>query len=276
MGALSRLMENSILDVLAGRTASLSTAGQVWAQLHSGGSPGTDGTANVASGFSRQQLTWSTPASRESETTNDLVFANFGYQETGSPYISLWDASSGGSFLGADQVTPPEVIDIGQTWTIPAGQLVLSFPTGANASDDLCHRILNMLIGSSALSGTSTPPYLQLHSGDPGSDGNSNVITNAYGLSTGANGRMQSPSWNAPANGIIESGTLASPFGWELRGSAGVQIGITTYWDAATGGNYLGKRGTILTNPMYPGDRYIYSFAPSFNIPCRFIYNSTF
>src|SRR3990172_499071 len=100
MGALSRLVQNTILDILAGRASTFSTSGQVWAQLHHGGSPGVDGTANVASGFSRVQVTWGTPAARKVISASDILFSNFGYQESGSPYVSLWDASTSGSFLG--------------------------------------------------------------------------------------------------------------------------------------------------------------------------------
>lgn len=274
MGALSRLAQNSILDVVVGRSSSWSTSGQVWAQLHTGGSPGVDGTANVAPGFSRQQVSWGTPASRRVITTSDLLFSSFSYQEAGSPYVSFWDAASGGNFLGADQATPPEVIDIGQSWKIPAGELEIKIASTSHASDTLVHRILSAVTGASSLVGSGTAPYMQLHTGDPGVDGTSNVASGVawmLGSSRGA-GRMQTPSWpNPAANGQIESAAASVPHGWEVR-SGNPQLGYSSYWDAATGGNYLGRRGTLLSNLYYPGDRFEYFGA----VVCRFSLNNTF
>lgn len=272
MGALSRLVQDTVLDILAGRASSFSTSGQVWAQLHHGGSPGTDGTANVAAGFSRVQVTWGTPAARKVNSASDVLFADFGYQETGSPYVSLWDASTSGNFLGADQATPPSVIDPGEDWLIPTGQLELR-EIESQPSDQLVHRILSMVIGDAAFTGSGVGPYLQIHTGDPGPNGIDNIAA-VYNLVTGAAvERLQSPSWpNAAANGIVESVGVPASWGWEVRGASGISLGITTLWDAATGGNFLGKRGTILSNAFYPGDRWLYPV----NVPCRFTLNNTF
>jgi len=271
MGALSRLIQNTVLDIMAGRASSFSTSGEVWAQLHHGGSPGVDGTANVASGFSRQQVTWGTPTARKVVSASDILFSNFGYQESGSPYISLWDASTNGSFLGADQATPPSVIDPGESWLIPAGQLELK-ATDTQASDQLVHRVLNTVIGAAAFTGSDVGPYLQIHTADPGANGTDNIAP-VYNLSTGAAERLQSPSWpNPAANGIVESVGVPANWGWEVRGSGSMPLGITTLWDAATGGNFLGKRGAILSNLFYPGDRWLY---PT-NVPVRFTLMNTF
>lgn len=275
MGALSRFIQNTILDVMTGRTASYSTSGQVWAQLHTGGSPGVDGTSNFAPGMARQQVSWGTPASRQVVTAAAFAFADFQHSESGSPYISLWDASSDGQFLAADQVTPPGPISIGDTWTIPSGQLRLRL-NDAQASDAFAHRILNMVIGAAALTGSGVAPYVQAHSGDPGADGTANVCgSNVVNAFTGASGRIQTRAWSsAPANGIISGSTSQALFGYEVRGNAPQSITHSTYWDASSGGNYLGKRSSA-GSALHPGDIKCFSLA-SFNIPTNFSIAQTF
>lgn len=272
MGSLSRFLQNTVLDVLAGRTSSFATSGQVWAQLHHGGSPGVDGDDNLA-GVVRQQITWGSVSGMQVVSSSDLIFANFAYVESDSPWISLWDAETNGNFIGADQATPPRAIQVGEDWKIPSGQLRLSLASSLSAA--LAGRILNMAIGSAALTGSSAAPYLQAHKGDPGVDGNNN-IADVVDYNTGASGRMQTRSWpNPAANGSISSSTTPQDFGWQYRGIASTQLGITTLWDAPTGGNFLGKRGTLLSTPFFPGDVMNYSMS-SFIIATRLMLGGSF
>ena len=74
------------------------------AQLHTG-DPGAAGTSNVAAGVSRAALTF--PAASAGQTSDGATFAIPG---AGGPYthVSLWTASTGGTYCGSGTLTPAE------------------------------------------------------------------------------------------------------------------------------------------------------------------------
>lgn len=75
-----------------------------YAQLHTG-DPGGAGTSNVAAGVSRVAVSF--PAASSGVSSDDATFTIPG---AGGPYthISLWTASSGGTFNGSGECTPAE------------------------------------------------------------------------------------------------------------------------------------------------------------------------
>ena len=74
------------------------------AQLHTG-DPGAAGTSNVAAGVSRAALTF--PAASAGATSDEATFTIPG---VGGPYthVSLWTASTGGTYCGSGALTPAE------------------------------------------------------------------------------------------------------------------------------------------------------------------------
>lgn len=73
-------------------------------QLHTG-DPGASGSANVAAGVSRAAITWSAAASASKTGT-----AIWTIPAPGGPYtyMSIWTASSGGTWCGNGTLSPAE------------------------------------------------------------------------------------------------------------------------------------------------------------------------
>jgi hypothetical protein len=124
MGTFSDLVANSVLDAVA-RNVSYAEAA-VWVKLHLG-DPGSAGTANAAVETTRQQATFgSAAASRAITTTAATEWLNVSTTETYT-HISLWDASSGGNFLGRDDLSSSAAVTAGDTFRLPTADLDLSF-----------------------------------------------------------------------------------------------------------------------------------------------------
>jgi hypothetical protein len=90
----------------ANLTAALTAAvaGTTHMQLHTG-APGAAGTSNVAAGVSRITFDFPVPGSASVQQVG-----TFTIPAAGGPYthISLWTASSGGTFQGDAALTPQE------------------------------------------------------------------------------------------------------------------------------------------------------------------------
>lgn len=123
MGTFSELVRNSCLDAIARNTSYAEAA--VYVKLHTG-DPGSAGTSNAATNTTRQQATFgSAAASGAISNTAAVEWTNVSTTETYT-HISLWDASSGGNFLGSDDLSSSAAVTAGDTFRIPVGDLDLS------------------------------------------------------------------------------------------------------------------------------------------------------
>lgn len=123
MGTFSDLVANSFLDAVA-RAVAYSEA-EVWVKLHLG-DPGAAGTSNPAVETTRMQATFgSAAASRAISNTAAVEWTNVSTTETYT-HVSLWDASTGGNFLGRDDLSSPAAVTAGDTFRIPIGDLDLT------------------------------------------------------------------------------------------------------------------------------------------------------
>lgn len=123
MGTFSDLVANSWLDAVA-RAVAYSEAA-VWVKLHIG-DPGSAGTTNAAAETTRQQATFgSAAATRAISNTAQVEWTNVSTTETYS-WISLWDASTAGNFLGRDDLSSTAAVTAGDTFRIPIGDLDLT------------------------------------------------------------------------------------------------------------------------------------------------------
>ena len=101
----------------------------VYAQLHTG-APGSAGTANIATETTREALTLGTAFSAGSAvTTADLTWTSVAATEIYTD-ITIWTASSGGTFLGSGTITGGSVSS-GNNFTIPSGDLTISLPVAS-------------------------------------------------------------------------------------------------------------------------------------------------
>lgn len=124
MGTFSDSVANSFLDAFA-RNVSYANAA-VWVKLHLG-DPGSAGTSNAAAETTRQQATFGSAASgRAISNTVAVEWTNVSTTETYT-WISLWTASSGGTFLGRDDLSSSAAVTAGDTFRIPIGDLDLTF-----------------------------------------------------------------------------------------------------------------------------------------------------
>lgn len=124
MGAFSDAEKNKMLDAYTGRaTYTANTA--VWVKLHLG-SPGTAGTTNPAAETTRKQATFgSAPSAGTISNTVAIEWTSYPANETVT-HASFWDASTGGNFLGSDDLPTAKVMSIGDTLRIPVGDFDLA------------------------------------------------------------------------------------------------------------------------------------------------------
>jgi hypothetical protein len=96
----------------------------VWVQLHIG-DPGSAGTSNGAAETTRKQASFAAAASRAMTTDAAVEWTNVSTTETYT-WISLWDASTSGHFLGRDDLSSSAAVTAGDTFRIPTGDLDMS------------------------------------------------------------------------------------------------------------------------------------------------------
>ena len=123
MGTFSDAVANEWLDALA-RNDSYANAA-VWVQLHLG-DPGSAGTSNVAAETDRVQATFGSAASgRAISNTAVIEWLAVAATETYT-WVSLWSASTSGTFLGRDDLSSSAAVTAGDTFRIPIGDLDLT------------------------------------------------------------------------------------------------------------------------------------------------------
>lgn len=99
-----------------------------WVKLHIG-DPGAAGTSNAAAETTRKQGTFSAASSAATTTTADLTWTSVAGSEDYT-HVSLWTASSGGSF-GASGTVTANAVTAGDTFTVTAGNLDISLPVAS-------------------------------------------------------------------------------------------------------------------------------------------------
>lgn len=117
---LSVAAANTLLDTLL--------TAYPWAKLHIG-APGPNGTANPAVETTRKQPTMAAAAGALKTNSADVVWPNVAAAEDFT-HITFWTASSNGSF-GCSGVISANAMLIGDTFTIPIGELDVTFPVAS-------------------------------------------------------------------------------------------------------------------------------------------------
>lgn len=114
---------NSILNSLC-RAVSWTAPAAFYVKLHTG-DPGSAGTANAAGNTTRVAATLSAASGGSITNSADINWTNVGTAETYS-HVSFWDASSGGTFLGSDDLATARAVLVGDSFTIPASSLTIA------------------------------------------------------------------------------------------------------------------------------------------------------
>ncbi len=118
MGTFSDDVANAWLNTL--RNVAVQYAA-VWVKLHIG-DPGAAGTTNAAANTSRQQATLSAASGRALTNSAQLEWLTVSTTETYS-WVSLWTASTAGTFLGRDDLSTAVAMTAGGTFRIAVGDL---------------------------------------------------------------------------------------------------------------------------------------------------------
>ena len=126
-GASATIVNAFLASILNG--TAFTTYTNPWVQLHVG-EPGPAGTSNPAGETVRQQATGTFVISGGS-TTNPVAL-NWTSVSTAETYtfISLWSASSGGTFLASGVITANAVL-IGDNFSVPIGDAAISMPVAS-------------------------------------------------------------------------------------------------------------------------------------------------
>lgn len=94
---------------------------EVWVKRHLG-DPGAAGTSNPAADTTRVQASFSAASAGAITNNADVEFPSVTTTETYT-HVSLWSASTGGTFLGSDDLNASAVMQAGDDFVIPAGDL---------------------------------------------------------------------------------------------------------------------------------------------------------
>jgi hypothetical protein len=113
---------NGFLDALC-RNVSYSVAA-FYVKLHTG-DPGSAGANNAAGNTTRQQATFSAASGGSITNSADIVWTNVSTSETYS-HVSFWTASSGGTYLGNDDLASSQAVVAGNNFRIAAGSLTIT------------------------------------------------------------------------------------------------------------------------------------------------------
>jgi hypothetical protein len=124
VGTFAEGERNKMLDAWAGRTTYTANAA-VYVKLHLG-APGAAGTSNPAANTTRQAVTFGSAAATGAiSNTANVEWTSVSNTETYS-HVSFWTASSGGTFLGDDDLSSTAAVTAGDTFRIPTGDLDLT------------------------------------------------------------------------------------------------------------------------------------------------------
>ncbi len=106
--------------------------GPVFVQLHTG-SPGANGTANVAGESTRQSAgsnpAFNAPSGGSTTNLNAVNWTNVNTAETYA-FVSLWSLASGGTFIASGTITA-NAVGIGDNFSIPISDMTVSMPVAS-------------------------------------------------------------------------------------------------------------------------------------------------
>lgn len=121
MGTVSDAVANAWLDTFRNQAAQYAA---VYVKLHTG-DPGSAGTSNAATETTRQAATLSAASGRAMTNSAAIEWTNVSTTETYT-WVSLWTASTNGTFLGRDDLSSSAAVTAGDTFRLPIGDLDFS------------------------------------------------------------------------------------------------------------------------------------------------------
>lgn len=120
---LSVTVANGLVDAICS-AVDFTAPVEFWVKLHTG-DPGDDGTANAAGETTRQQAAFNAADAGAADTSADLAWISVSDTEIYS-YLSFWDDSAAGNFLGSNRLVSARSVTAGDDFTISAGDLTFA------------------------------------------------------------------------------------------------------------------------------------------------------
>lgn len=93
----------------------------IYAKLHTA-DPGAAGATAAATNTTRQLVTFAAASGGTISNSAQILWVNVPASETYT-HVSLWDASSGGNFVGSIALGSSQAVVIGDNFSIEVGQL---------------------------------------------------------------------------------------------------------------------------------------------------------
>ncbi|MGQ9698975.1 MAG: phage tail fiber protein [Armatimonadota bacterium] len=126
MGAISDYLEAALLNhVFRGVTYTPPTT--LYVALYTSDPTDADtGTEVSGGGYVRQTVTFTTPSGGDVQNTTDIVFPTATASWGTITHVGIRDAATGGNLLYYGPLSVSKTIGAGDTFKIPAGQLVIS------------------------------------------------------------------------------------------------------------------------------------------------------
>lgn len=111
---LSTTHAHAILNVWRGTT--YTAPASVWLKVHTG-DPGSAGTSNASAETTRKQVTFGAP-SAGSSAASAVSWASWSAGSETISHVSLWDASSAGTFLASGTLAVSKSVTNGDTLNV--------------------------------------------------------------------------------------------------------------------------------------------------------------
>jgi hypothetical protein len=117
--SIANYAEAAILDAVFNNTSF--AVATPYVKLHTG-DPGEACTDNAATETTRKLLSCGAASGGACSSDGDLTWASVAADETYS-HVSVWDHVSAGNALWSGALTTPKTVELGDTFTIPSGDL---------------------------------------------------------------------------------------------------------------------------------------------------------
>jgi len=224
----SDFLENKANEVLA-RAASYTGAGAVYMALFTiAPTDAGGGTEAAYSGYARQAVSFSAPASQSIANSNALTYAAV----TGAPVtvvaLGIFDASTVGNLLAWVALTPTLAYAINDVPIFDVGGITVTLANTGGLSDYSAEKVLNIAFRGQAHTGAASI-YMGLFSSAPTGGGGGTEFAHTGYL-------RKQVTFGASAGGVIANTALLTFVA--VAGSAHTLAALAVF-DAAVGGNML-------------------------------------
>lgn len=124
VGLATTAFANKVLDHMLRATASTAPAGN-FVKLHTG-DPGSAGTTAASANTTRVSVSFSAASSGSCASSNTPAWASWASGSETLSHISIWDASTAGTFLYSAALTTSKAITNGDTFTLSSLSVALT------------------------------------------------------------------------------------------------------------------------------------------------------